>query len=45
MKAEDLSIYYFNEENKSFEKIESTVDTENKTVSATVNHFFLLCFS
>ena len=39
MKAEDLSIYYFNEENKSFEKIESTVDTENKTVSATVNHF------
>lgn len=35
----ELSIYYFNEDEKKFEKIPSTVDEENSLIIAEVNHF------
>ena len=36
---EDLSIYYYNDKEQKYEKIESTIDKESKTVSAKLNHF------
>lgn len=36
---EDLSLYYFNPSDYTFEKVETTIDTENNTASATLSHF------
>ncbi len=39
LNEKNLSLYYFDEKNKSFEKISSTVDTKNKVVMASLKHF------
>ncbi len=36
---DNLSIYYYNENSRKYEKIDSTVDKENKTVTAKLKHF------
>lgn len=35
----DLSLYYFNPSNYTFEQIETTIDTQSNTATATLNHF------
>lgn len=39
LKEDNLSIYYYNEKESKYEKIESTIDKENKTVTAILKHF------
>lgn len=36
---DNLSIYYYNDKESKYEKIDSVVDKANKTVSATLKHF------
>lgn len=36
---DSLSLFYFNEKTKEFEKVESTIDKDNKKVIATLKHF------
>lgn len=39
LNEETLSIYYYNEKSSKYEKIDSFVNKENKTISANLNHF------
>ena len=39
LNEDNLSIYYFNEENSEYEEIETTIDKDNNTLSATLKHF------
>lgn len=39
LNEDNLSIYYYNEKESKYEKLESTVDKENKTVTAKLKHF------
>lgn len=41
----NLSIYTYNQESESWEKVESQVDTLNQTVSANLSHFSLYALS
>jgi len=39
LNEDNLSLYYYNEKENKYEKIDSKVDKENKTVTATLKHF------
>ncbi len=39
LNEDNLAIYYYNEKEAKYEKVESTVDKENKTVTAILKHF------
>ncbi len=36
---DNLSIYYYNEKESKYEKVQTTIDKENNTLTATLNHF------
>ena len=39
LNEDDLTLYYFNEDSKKLEKVNTTVDKENKILTVTLNHF------
>lgn len=39
LNEDNLSIYYYNEKEAKYEKIETTIDKENKTLTTTLKHF------
>lgn len=39
LSEENMAIYYYDEDNEKAERIDTTVDPENKTLTATVDHF------
>ena len=39
LNEDNLAIYYYNEKESKYEKIDSVIDKENKTVKATLKHF------
>ena len=39
LKEDDLTLYYFNEESKKLEKIDTVVDKDKKELVVTLNHF------
>ena len=39
LNEDELSFYYYNEKKSKYEKVESVIDKENNTVSATLKHF------
>ena len=39
LNEDDLTLYYFNEDTKKLEKIDTTVDKDNKELVVTLNHF------
>ena len=39
LSEDNLAIYYYNEEDGKYEKIDTTIDKENNTLTATLNHF------
>lgn len=39
LNEDNLSIYYYNEKEAKYEKVETTIDKENNTLTATLKHF------
>ena len=39
LSEDNLTLYYFNEETKALEPVETTVNKTNQTITATLNHF------
>lgn len=39
LKEENLTIYYYNQKTSKYEKINTTIDKENNTLTATLKHF------
>ncbi len=39
LNEDNLSIYYYNEKNSKYEKVETTIDKENNTLTAKLKHF------